>query len=120
MAALGLGLLLIGFGFKVAAVPFHMWAPDVYDGAPTPVTGSRSKRRRRCALVAGILFRGAFPVGGGGVATGSRRGRLCLDGSLGNLVALAQRTLKNACWLMQTSITRTSYLLAPSGREPGW
>src|SRR5215212_10362900 len=39
MAALGLGLLLIGFGFKVAAVPFHMWAPDVYDGSPTPVTG---------------------------------------------------------------------------------
>src|SRR6185503_3446968 len=39
MASLGLGLLLIGFAFKVAAVPFHMWAPDVYDGAPTPVTG---------------------------------------------------------------------------------
>src|SRR2546426_6299856 len=30
---------LVGFGFKVAAVPFHMWAPDVYDGSPTPVTG---------------------------------------------------------------------------------
>jgi NADH-quinone oxidoreductase subunit N len=38
MASLGLGLLIIGFAFKVAAVPFHMWAPDVYDGAPTPVT----------------------------------------------------------------------------------
>ena len=35
----GLGLLLVGFGFKVAAVPFHMWTPDVYQGAPTPVTG---------------------------------------------------------------------------------
>ncbi len=35
---LGLGMMLIGFGFKVAAVPFHMWAPDVYEGAPTPVT----------------------------------------------------------------------------------
>src|SRR5205807_2695252 len=39
MLLIGLGLLLVGFGFKVAAVPFHMWAPDVYDGAPTPVTG---------------------------------------------------------------------------------
>lgn len=34
----GMGLLLVGFGFKVAAVPFHMWAPDVYEGAPTSVT----------------------------------------------------------------------------------
>ena len=35
---LGLAMLLIGFGFKVAAVPFHMWTPDVYEGAPTPIT----------------------------------------------------------------------------------
>ncbi|MGH7905920.1 MAG: NADH-quinone oxidoreductase subunit N, partial [Candidatus Binataceae bacterium] len=35
----GIGLLLIGFGFKVAAVPFHMWTPDVYEGSPTPITG---------------------------------------------------------------------------------
>ncbi|MEZ5239872.1 MAG: proton-conducting transporter membrane subunit [Microthrixaceae bacterium] len=34
----GLAFMLVGFGFKVAAVPFHMWAPDVYQGAPTPVT----------------------------------------------------------------------------------
>jgi NADH-quinone oxidoreductase subunit N len=35
---IGSGLLLVGLGFKVAAVPFHMWTPDVYEGAPTPVT----------------------------------------------------------------------------------
>src|SRR6266550_4427851 len=39
MLEIGLGLLLVGFGFKVAAVPFHMWAPDVYDGSPTPIAG---------------------------------------------------------------------------------
>ena len=38
MLMLGIGLMLIGFGFKVAAVPFHMWTPDVYEGAPTSVT----------------------------------------------------------------------------------
>ena len=38
LALLGTGLLLVGFGFKVASVPFHMWAPDVYEGAPTTVT----------------------------------------------------------------------------------
>jgi NADH-quinone oxidoreductase subunit N len=36
---MGLALLLVGFGFKIAAVPFHMWSPDVYEGSPTPVTG---------------------------------------------------------------------------------
>jgi NADH-quinone oxidoreductase subunit N len=36
--AAGLGLMLVGFGFKLATVPFHAWAPDVYEGAPTPVT----------------------------------------------------------------------------------
>jgi len=35
---IGLGLMLVGFGFKVSAVPFHSWAPDTYEGAPTPVT----------------------------------------------------------------------------------
>ncbi len=38
----GAALLLVGFGFKVAAVPFHRWAPDVYQGAPSPVTGFMS------------------------------------------------------------------------------
>ncbi|HET8644385.1 MAG TPA: NADH-quinone oxidoreductase subunit N, partial [Vicinamibacteria bacterium] len=38
LPVLGVGLLLVGFGFKVASVPFHMWAPDVYEGAPTTVT----------------------------------------------------------------------------------
>ena len=35
----GMALLLVGLGFKIAAVPFHMWSPDVYQGAPTPATG---------------------------------------------------------------------------------
>ena len=42
LALLGAGLLLVGFGFKVASVPFHMWAPDVYEGAPTTVTALMS------------------------------------------------------------------------------
>ena len=38
MAFAGLGLVIVGFGFKIAVVPFHMWTPDVYQGAPTPIT----------------------------------------------------------------------------------
>ena len=42
----GVALLLVGLGFKVAAVPFHLWTPDVYQGAPTPVTGVHGVRRQ--------------------------------------------------------------------------
>jgi NADH-quinone oxidoreductase subunit N len=40
LVLLGAGLIVVGLGFKVAAVPFHMWTPDVYEGAPTPVRPS--------------------------------------------------------------------------------
>ncbi len=49
---LGVVLLIIGFGFKVAAVPFHMWAPDVYQGAPTPVTAFMAVGPKAAALAA--------------------------------------------------------------------
>ena len=48
----GIGMLLIGFGFKVAAVPFHMWTPDAYDGAPTPVTAYMATGVKAAAFVA--------------------------------------------------------------------
>jgi NADH-quinone oxidoreductase subunit N len=48
----GLALLLVGFGFKVAAVPFHMWTPDVYQGAPTPVTGFMASASKAAAFAA--------------------------------------------------------------------
>jgi len=49
---LGILLVLVGFAFKVAAVPFHMWAPDVYEGAPTPVTGFMAVAVKAAAFVA--------------------------------------------------------------------
>jgi NADH-quinone oxidoreductase subunit N len=110
MAALGLGLLLIGFGFKVAAVPFHMWAPDVYDGAPTPVTAFMATGVKVAAFAAlvRVLLEG-FPSADGlwqpvlaGLAIASM--------VVGNLVALAQRTLKRM--LAYSSIAHAGYLLA--------
>jgi NADH-quinone oxidoreductase subunit N len=110
MAALGLGLLLIGFGFKVAAVPFHMWAPDVYDGAPTPVTAFMATGVKVAAFAAlvRVLVEG-FPTANGlwqpvvaGLAIASM--------VVGNLVALAQRTLKRM--LAYSSIAHAGYLLA--------
>jgi NADH-quinone oxidoreductase subunit N len=52
MVLAGLALLLIGFGFKVAAVPFHMWTPDVYDGAPTPIAAFMSASVKAAAFAA--------------------------------------------------------------------
>jgi NADH-quinone oxidoreductase subunit N len=52
LLAVGLVLVIVGFAFKVAAVPFHMWAPDVYEGAPTPVTGFMSVGVKAAAFAA--------------------------------------------------------------------
>jgi NADH-quinone oxidoreductase subunit N len=109
MAALGLGLLLIGMGFKVAAVPFHMWAPDVYDGAPTPVTGFMATGVKAAAFVAlvRVLFE-AFPSAQSlwqpVVAVLAIASMV-----VGNLVGLAQRTLKRM--LAYSSIAHAGYIL---------
>jgi NADH-quinone oxidoreductase subunit N len=55
LAVLGFALLAVGFGFKVSAVPFHMWTPDVYQGAPTPVTAFMSAATKIAAF--GALIR---------------------------------------------------------------
>jgi NADH-quinone oxidoreductase subunit N len=63
LAVLGAGLLLVGFGFKVASVPFHMWAPDVYEGAPTTVTGLMAAGVKAAAFAALLrVFGQALPA----------------------------------------------------------
>ncbi len=58
----GMLLMLVGFGFKTAIVPFHMWTPDVYEGAPTPLTGYMSVAVKAAAFGAFIrVFLGALP-----------------------------------------------------------
>jgi NADH-quinone oxidoreductase subunit N len=62
LLVLGVGLLAVGFSFKVSAVPFHMWTPDVYEGAPTPVTAFMSVAVKAAAFVAFLrVFLVAFP-----------------------------------------------------------
>lgn len=59
----GLALLLVGIGFKIAAVPFHMWTPDVYQGAPTPVTAFMSSATKAAGFAALLrVFGVAFPL----------------------------------------------------------
>jgi NADH-quinone oxidoreductase subunit N len=110
MAGLGLGLLLIGFGFKVAAVPFHMWAPDVYDGAPTPVTAFMATGVKAAAFASlvRVLLEG-FPSAVS-VWQPVLAGLAIASMIAGNLVALAQPTLKRM--LAYSSIAHAGYLLA--------
>ena len=109
MAALGLGLLLIGFGFKVAAVPFHMWAPDVYDGSPTPVAGFMATGVKAAAFASLVrVLMEVFPSASG-IWQPIVAGLAIASMVLGNLVALTQRSLKRM--LAYSSIAHAGYLL---------
>jgi NADH-quinone oxidoreductase subunit N len=109
LAVLGAALLLVGFGFKVASVPFHMWAPDVYEGAPTTVTAFMSAGVKAAAFGALLrVFDSALP------ALASRWQPLVavlaiVTMVVGNLAALAQTSLKRM--LAYSSVAHAGYLL---------
>src|SRR5262249_2422570 len=102
-------LLLVGFAFKVGAVPFHFWIPDVYDGAPTPVTGFMSVAVKAAAFAAWarILMHKlapldndwVFPLWIVAIATMT----------LGNLLAISQRSVKRM--LAYSSVAHAGYIL---------
>ncbi len=109
LATLGVGLLLIGLGFKVSAAPFHVWTPDAYEGAPSPVVGmmSTAPKAAAFAVLLRILFV-AFPT------LYSHWQPLVwwmavLSMTIGNLGALRQRNVKRM--LAYSSIANAGYLL---------
>ena len=108
MLIAGIGLLLIGFGFKVAAVPFHMWTPDVYDGSPTPVTAFMAAAVKAAGFAALVrVLQQAFD--GLSIWHGAVWWLAVITMVVGNLVALAQRPLKRM--LAYSSIAHAGYLL---------
>lgn len=102
-------LILMGFGFKVALVPMHFWAPDVYEGAPTPVTAflSTASKAAGFAVLVRVML-AAFPSVLADwqaiVAIGA-----ALSMTLGNVVALTQRNIKRL--LAYSSISHAGYAL---------
>jgi NADH-quinone oxidoreductase subunit N len=109
MLIAGIGLMIIGFGFKVALAPFHMWAPDVYEGAPTPITAYMAAAVKAAAFVAFMrVWLEAFP----GV-TSSWHGAIwwlaVATMIVGNLVALSQKNIKRM--LAYSSIAHAGYIL---------
>jgi NADH-quinone oxidoreductase subunit N len=112
---LGLALLLVGFGFKTSAVPFHQWAPDVYEGAPTAVAGliaTGSKAAAFAALLRVLVAMEALRADWGlavwliAVATMT----------VGNVVALAQSNLKRM--LAYSSVAHVGYMLVGVAAGP--
>jgi NADH-quinone oxidoreductase subunit N len=111
----GTAMLLIGFGFKVAMVPFHMWTPDAYHGAPTPVTGFMSVATKAAAFAAFmrvfvIALPASQPQWSWAIAI-----LAALTMTLGNLAALRQSSLKRM--LAYSSIAHAGYALV--GLVPG-
>ncbi len=111
----GIALLLVGFGFKLSLVPFHMWTPDVYQGAPTTVTAFMSVGTKTAMFGALIrFFLIAFPDKWDGAASILILLAI-LTMTVGNLTAISQTSLKRI--LGYSSIAHAGYVLA--GLVPG-
>ena len=122
-------MVVVGFGFKVGAVPFHFWTPDVYEGAPTPVTAFVSVSSKAASFALLLRFMTAvFPadlVIAGVVIQDFWINLLVvisiLSMSLGNIVALRQSNIKRL--LAYSSIAQAGYTLigvaALQGADPG-
>jgi NADH-quinone oxidoreductase subunit N len=105
----GLAMILAGLAFKASAAPFHMWTPDVYDGAPTPVTGFMAAATKTVALVLALrLLSVGFPEKQD-LWTIAVAFLACASLAWGNLAALVQRRVKRL--LAYSSISHAGFML---------
>jgi len=109
LLTVGAALILVGLGFKVAAVPFHMWTPDVYQGAPTAVTAFMAAGAKIAGFAALLrVFATAFPS----IATDMTpvlQAISALTMIVGNLIAISQSDIKRM--LAYSSIAHAGYIL---------
>jgi NADH-quinone oxidoreductase subunit N len=106
---IGLALIIVGLGFKASAAPFHMWTPDVYEGAPTSVTAFMSAATKTAALVLTLrVLYTAFPQEAD-LWTVAVAVIACASLAVGNLAALVQRSIKRL--LAYSSISHAGFML---------
>jgi NADH-quinone oxidoreductase subunit N len=115
----GAAMLLVGFGFKIATAPFHVWTPDVYEGAPTPVTAFMAAGPKAAGFASFMrVFIFGFPIATAVVSTsgyahqawlGALAIMAVLTMSVGNVVAIAQNNVKRM--LAYSSIAHAGYAL---------
>jgi NADH-quinone oxidoreductase subunit N len=113
LAYVAMALMFVGLGFKVAAAPFHVWTPDVYEGAPAPITGFMSTAPKAAAFA--VLLRVVFEA--------NAPGRFwliwisaALSMTLGNVAALVQTNIKRL--LAYSSIAHAGYMLVAFAATP--
>jgi len=105
----GLAMIIAGLGFKASAAPFHMWTPDVYEGAPTPVTAFMSAATKTVALVVALrILVTAFPSNAHLWTVAVAVIAVC-SLAIGNLAALVQKTVKRM--LAYSSISHAGFML---------
>ncbi len=111
LLVLGLALVIAGLAFKASAAPFHMWTPDVYEGAPTPVTAFMSAATKTAALVATMrILVTAFPENSDVWTVALAVIAVC-SLVVGNFAALVQKGLKRM--LAYSSISQAGFMLIP-------
>ena len=115
----GIAMLLVGFGFKIATAPFHVWTPDVYEGAPTPVTGFMAAGPKAAGFASFMrVFLFGFPFVTAAASTagfahtawvGALAIMAALTMTIGNVVAIVQNNVKRM--LAYSSIAHAGYAL---------
>lgn len=115
----GAAMLLVGFGFKVATAPFHVWTPDVYEGAPTPVTAFMATGSKAAGFASFLrVFLIAFPIAAVTASTAGQTHKAWLSTlivlsvltmTIGNVVAIVQNNVKRM--LAYSSIAHAGYAL---------
>lgn len=107
----GLALVLVGLAFKVSAAPFHMWTPDVYEGAATPVTAFMAAATKVAALVLTLRLLVTAFAGEARLWTVALAVLACASLAWGNLAALVQTGVKRL--LAYSSVSHAGFLLIP-------
>jgi len=100
----GAAMMIVGFGFKIAAVPFHVWTPDVYEGAPSPVTGFMATGPKAAAFASFLrVFVLGFPLIAGVKASGYLHDSWI---TVIAIIAIASMTVGNVAAIMQNNVKR--------------
>jgi NADH-quinone oxidoreductase subunit N len=134
--SIGLGLMIVGLSFKMAAFPFHQWAPDVYTGAPTVVTGFMSTAGKAAAVIAFVIVAKALIPSGAAEMIASQA-NMALENFadtaiqiiaiiaaftmlIGNITAVVQKNVKRM--LAYSSVAHAGYLLMGivANNQDGW
>ena len=111
VVTLGIFFVVVGFAFKVSAVPFHFWAPDTYEGAPTPVTAFLSVASKAAGFVALLQLVFIAFVGQGDTWAPLFWVLAALTMTVGNLVAIRQTNIVRM--LAYSSVAQAGYILVP-------